>query len=1003
MNRLFVSAALLPLVWAAAAQAETKITTAVTAPVRTSAATAAGAADDLTIDTAGSVKPTAAGAAVTLDSNNKVSNLGAIAFTGVNDATGVLVLGGRTGRVSNSAVIAILEDYTPTDTDGDGDLDGPLAQGARRFGVRAAGPDPFTGDIRNERGGAISVEGNDSAGVSVETRLNGSLVNAGAVSVIGDRSVGVSAQAVAGNVEITGAVAAQGEGATGVRLGDVDGQVLMQNVISATGYRSTERLADATARGKLDADDLKQGGAAVRVTGNVGQGILLDRPPADLSTTDTDEDKDGIADSSEGTATLSSAGAAPTLDLGSERAITIGAVGTGVDAFGLVNRGSITASGVNDGVSATAVRIGQVGGGATTVAGGVGNQAGTITATAFGADATGILINPGAVVVSLRNSGTIAANQSGGKNDARAVIDSSGSLALVENTGIIQATISAPTGTAVTGAAAALDLSANTTGATVRQAKANAGGMPAIAGDVLLGSGDDRVELLGGTLRGALSFGNGADTLIVDGAADAAGALTDTDGRLAVTVGEGRLAITNLQTVQLTSLSLGAKSVLGIAIDPAAQGATRLQVSGAATIASGAQIDVSLASIVKTARTFEVIRAGALQAGTAAANLVGSPFLFSAALRTDAPNNALLVDIRPKTAAELGLNRSGAQAYGAVFAALDKDVRIEDAFLAQETKGGFQALYKQMLPDHSGGALMSAAAISGAISQAVGQTLPHDGRGGSGVWAQEILFHVDRDPAQAQGYRSHGYGLATGAEMVGQANAVGVNVSLVTADYKDKAATAGERVVMNFTEAGGYWRLRAGAFQADARAGLGYVWFDGDRRFLASGLDLAAKAKWNGWIADAHAGASYEVRLGGFYARPELSVDYLRLSEDGYQEKGGGAGLDLKVDSRKGDLLTGQALMALGWEFGTTESWWRPEVKAGWRQKLAGDAGNTTARFQGGDAFTLSPEDLFKGGAVARAGFVGGTGQLYMAVNAGATVDHDYQEYDLRGTIRVRF
>ncbi len=87
MNRLFVSAALLPLVWAASAQAETKITTAVTTPVKTSTATAAGAPDDLTIDSAGSVKPTAAGAAVTLDSNNKVSNLGTISFNGVNGAT----------------------------------------------------------------------------------------------------------------------------------------------------------------------------------------------------------------------------------------------------------------------------------------------------------------------------------------------------------------------------------------------------------------------------------------------------------------------------------------------------------------------------------------------------------------------------------------------------------------------------------------------------------------------------------------------------------------------------------------------------------------------------------------------------------------------------------------------------------------------------------------------------------------------------------------------------
>jgi len=40
---------------------------------------------------------------------------------------------------------------------------------------------------------------------------------------------------------------------------------------------------------------------------------------------------------------------------------------------------------------------------------------------------------------------------------------------------------------------------------------------------------------------------------------------------------------------------------------------------------------------------------------------------------------------------------------------------------------------------------------------------------------------------------------------------------------------------------------------------------------------------------------------------------------------------------------------------------------------------------------------------VVRAGFIGGTEQLYVGLNGGATVDDDYTEYDLRGTIRLRF
>ena len=65
MKRLFVSVALLPLLHAAQAQAETKISTAITAPIRTSTA-AAGQPDSVLIEAAGSVKPTQSGAAVTI-------------------------------------------------------------------------------------------------------------------------------------------------------------------------------------------------------------------------------------------------------------------------------------------------------------------------------------------------------------------------------------------------------------------------------------------------------------------------------------------------------------------------------------------------------------------------------------------------------------------------------------------------------------------------------------------------------------------------------------------------------------------------------------------------------------------------------------------------------------------------------------------------------------------------------------------------------------------------
>jgi autotransporter-like protein len=997
MKRFFVSAAALPLLYATAAGAETKITTATTAPVRTSTA-ASGQPDSLTIDTTGSITPTVAGAAVTADSSHAVTNNGAITFNNVSGATGVLVNGGVTSTITNAGTISLVEDFTATDADSDGDLDGAFAQGSARYGIRVAGAGAVSGSIVN--GGVISVEGNDSAGISVESRLIGSVVSSGGVSVTGDRSIGVRADSVAGDVRITGAVSAQGEGSVGVQLGDVDGAVVLQNTVSVTGYRSTERLAD-TARAKLDADDLKQGGGAVRITGNVGKGVLLDRPPTDSSTDDTDEDDDGVTDTAEGAAMLGSYGAAPALDIGGAAATTLGAVGTGDLAFGLVNKGTITASGVNDGVAAVGLRIGQAGGGTVTVQGGINNLAGTIVGRAYGAEATAVLLNAGAVVPVFRNSGAVGSEQNGGLHDSRAIVDLSGSLALIENSGDITAVVTPATDVTQTGKAVAIDLSANTTGATVRQALVASTDTPTITGELRFGSGDDRLELLAGTLSGAMSFGAGADSLILDGGATASGTITDSDNRLSIDIREGQLTVANAGTLTVSSLNLGAKGILAVSIDPAVTTA-RFNVTGAATVATGAQVNVNLTGLSRGTKSFQVIQAGSLSVGQAGATLAGAPYLYQAALRADTAAGALYVDLRQKTSSELGLNRSGSQAYNAVFDSLDKDDTIEQAFLAQTTQAGFQGLYDQMLPDHSGGTLMSAAAISAAVSSAAAEPMAIDRSSGTGVWAQEVVFNIRRDRDDAAGFKSQGFGFAAGWDLQGEASALGANVSFVTTDIKDHDAAAGEQVSMNLFGAGLYWRLDGGPLQAAVRGGLGYAFFDGDRKLVSTTLNLRAKSDWGAWMADAYAGVSYEWRAGGFYARPELSASYLRLAEDGYTEKGGGSGFDLTVDSRTGDLLTGQALLAVGWRFGD-EVYWAPEIKAGYRAKLAGGPAKTTAHFDGGEDFTLDPEDVFKGGAVVRAGLRGGAARVLYAVNAGATFDGDYEEYDVRAVIRFQF
>ena len=549
MRSLFATSALGPLAIALAvspAAAETVISTAVTTPVATGTAN-----DDLRITSTGSVKP-ASGAAVTINSNDSVRNEGAIGIEGANGATAILANTALTGNITNTGTIAITENYTATDTDSDGDIDGPFAQGNNRYGIHVLGGGTFTGNIFNS--GTITVEGNNSAGIAIDSALTGSISQtAGTIFVLGNDSVGIRAQDVSGNLTFTnGTVTVQGANAVGVALnGDIGGALVIQNSIKSSGYRYTTAPADPS---KLDADDLLQGGSALVVAGDVAGGILFDARPANDSTTDNDEDDDGIEDAKEGTTEIVSFGSAAAVQIGSTTEnIAIGAVAGSAAGHGIVAKGTIGGTGVYKGVSATGMSIGGTGhnvnvAGGMTVQGTIGarsveanatalrigagasvpviNVTGTVNAHGAGAAGTSaqaIVIEAGGDVATILNSGTINATRAGSEGTAAAIIDKSGTVTLIENSG----TIGVADPSTLGDKAVAFDLTANTAGATVRQlAVASGKPAPTIDGTMLFGTGNDIFEIADGTVNGAVRFGAGDNRLTLSGDAAAAGPVT---------------------------------------------------------------------------------------------------------------------------------------------------------------------------------------------------------------------------------------------------------------------------------------------------------------------------------------------------------------------------------------------------------------------------------------------------------------------------------------------
>jgi hypothetical protein len=1027
------------------AAAQQVISTAVTTPVTTSG-------QDVTINSSGSVKPTA-GAAVTINSSNSVTNQGTIGITGANNATGILANTNLAGTITNSGIITIDENYTATDTDSDGDIDGPFAQGSNRFGIHVLGGGTFTGNILSS--GTITVEGNQSAGIAIDSSLAGSLtMSGGAISVLGDNSVGIRTADVTGNVSlINGTIKVQGANAIGVAVtGDVGGTVSIQNTVSTTGYRTTTVPADTS---KLDADDLLQGGSAVVISGNVAHGIVFDAQPADASTTDTDEDDDGILDANEGTAAITSYGSAPAVLIGSTTADTaIGTLAASTD--GLVAKGTIAGLGVYSGVSAMGLQIGGLGhsvtiAGGMTVAGGIGASATNADATALhlGAGATvpalkvsgtlqasgggtattasrAILIDAGASVGSIQNSGTISAALSGSAGTAGAIVDNSGSVNLIQNSG----SISVANAAALGDSAIAVDLRANTSGATVQQIAAATGKpAPSISGNVLFGSGNDVLDVSAGTVTGAarfgagnnqlglsgdgaltgavqfgagadsvqlagtsvlsgsIDFGGGADLFTLSGTSAFHGTLANSSGA-AVNVGAGStLDVTGTGTVGLASLTTGAGSTLGVALDGTAGATTLYDVAGSASFGAGTNVIVNVLSLGGIAGTYKIVQAGTL---TGADNLTTSaaslPFLYSADLITSTPGQVSL-QVGLKSAQELGLNRSEAGILNAVVASADSDAPVAQVFLGAPDSATLRSSLQQMLPDHAGGAFENATKGSRLTAEILAD--PHSpvlDQGGSAFWAQQVAWGSSKSIGDTSSYDLSAWGAAGGVERSLGFGSIGVMAGY----YSSKDSRGGNELVGNEFEGGLYWRANIGHLHAFARGTAGHISFSDKRYFngTADGTAVtrAADGKWNGTLTSATGGLSYELRSGRLTARPNALIEYYRLKENGYSETGGGPAFDLSVAGRTSDESAVSAGLALGYDLMATDTqqpWMRLELEGGRRQILSGSLGNTVAHFQDGDDFTLTADARTDGwrGAIRLSGGGAGIG-LAAEVNA---------------------
>ncbi len=993
------------------ASADTTISTALTTGINTSTVNG-GSPDNIIVSggTGGSITVTG-GAAITLDSNNSVTNGANITINNANSATGILILGGTTGSVVQGGDISI-GDSTPATTI-------PLTGGVNRYGIDiVGGTGPFNGTITQNTSSPITILGNNSAGILIQAGgLNGNIFLSGTTGVTGNNSFGLQTTApITGGITLYngGAINALGTGSGGISLGSsVSGQLYINGTVTATGYYSpgvTSSNVQISAAGEITARptntlvinalnglDYLQGGPAVAATGSIGGGILVD-----------------------GGGTLVAYSSSPTILLApTSGAAEIGVASSAPDAFGLLNRGSITANGIFDGFSANAIQVGGAGG-TVTVDGGIKNT-GTISSTAYSANATGISILSGASVPTLINTGTLSAYILGGYNanatvggTATAVLVNGGALSNILNTGAI-------TASTINGSTIALDLRGDTAStSSFTQASSGTSTAPSTVGDVYFSpTSTAAIDLQAGTINGSVVFGNGlANSLTIENGTSLKGGLSvASGGELALNVTNGQLTITNSTNVTLSSLNIGPSSQVVFGINGAANQSTNFTVIGATVISSTAKIGVDFETKLSAPETFTLIQPGSTSAGAIIGSLqpvLGSvPYLYAASLSTSATAGTISVSVRPRTFTEVG-GLGNVAAFNATFASFDRDSSIRDAFNGATTQQGFTHLYNQTLPaDYTGGLFQSLAQGTGAIVRAQeGNSVAMAG-GHGGAWAQEFGFvSSDSSNNNAPGFDGGGVGLVFGWETrESEFGSLGVSFSYMRSAINNSSMDS-DYSSGSVYGAGLYYR-EAPSDHGDGvyimtSVNAGYAGLNTHREFngtdfTGAAFNRTAVSAWSGALGQAHVGLAYEEKIdGNFFVRPETAFDYFALYSPAHNERDGGAGFDLNIASSTGKQGTAEGGLTVGTEFGDKSFIWRPEITMGWDQVFGGAATTVAQYSSGGASYSLSPQ-LLKGGPIARLALHGGNRYADLALEASAEEHGQYRSGDARVVARLRF
>jgi len=1076
LRRLFASAAttVLATALASSAFAQVEITDARTTAVQTSTAGSGGAASDVTITSTGSVAVTT-GTAVTLDSDNDLINDGAITTEDADDTVGVLI-SGVTGNFTNNGSITLngaapTGGITPTSAiiTGTGRT-GILISGASPFtgnitnegsiaisgqnstGIRLASTSSITGDIFQN--GTLTVFGENSVGIDIIGNVIGNLAINGTIGATGENSEGVNISGdVSGSVTFTNVTTTTG-------------------FVNSIGAAQTSRSTLAI-RGILeDTGSLRQGGSALNISGNIDGGVhFAERREA---TTDVLISTGGVNMIGSAPAVLIDGNGTP-IAIGLVAQIT-DPNDADFDAelqYAFINQGTLISDGYLDDMDATSFSLNdaRLEGGlnnsgimratvyrsgidpAATAAthdsharviiiggGGIAeriNNTGTILARGFEAIdsafadldnvqapnmifATAIDILAGGSLGNISNLGNITALLTSRNGEAVAIRDASGTLIEINNSGVIEAlgiNSDLSGDTTPTYNLIAIDVSANTTGFTLNQTiftdpDTNVDTVPVITGDILLGSGDDLINVEGGTINSNISFGDGADRLLVSGGAAVIGSISDSDGQLEIMVTDSSsLTINSADDFNITTATIDSTSTYAPFIDPLSGEASAMIASGNVTLEDGATIDPRLSTVLANPTTsFTIIQAGTLIANANFGNIRGenSPFLYNTVLTRDPLDaNSLILTLQLRNTAELGLDVVQAAAFTSAFEALQNSDALGGAFVGLTDQVSFNAAYNQLLPEFSAAAVQFVMANIDGATGAVGSHLNSARRSQEkpgGLWIEQFAFYADKSiTGSSEQYRGYGFGITGGFDTAfGPFHNAGINIGFATTEVEDVLGVDEPLDVLT-VQSGIYGGIEFGKLGVDLYAGGGYDDFESSRNVIIGSYSQSAQGNWSGYHFNGSATAGYKLDFGKYFVRPSASLSYLNMNENAFIEQGS-SDIAQAIDSRQVDVGTATGMLEFGANFARNRAWASPSIRVGFRNDFINGGIITTGRFANGTtSYTLLSDGIPASGILLGITFASGSDFASFSFDYDTDIRSGFIRHTARLVVRMIF